>query len=54
MTSDDAALFDVSACMYFDVSSSRLVVVGDFNYPNIDWDELTCDAHSQRFLGSTP
>ena len=31
-------------------SSSRLVVVGDFNYPNIDWDELTCDAHSQRFF----
>jgi len=33
------AYFGAFALVRLFASSSRLVVVGDFNYPNIDWDE---------------
>ena len=37
-------------CKFFDELKSNCLVVGDFNYPGIDWESNTADRKSAEFL----
>ena len=37
-------------CNLIDNVKSNTVLIGDFNYPKIDWDNLTSDNPSRTFL----
>lgn len=39
-------------CKIVEEAAKNTILVGDFNFPSIDWDNLTCDSRGEPFLNA--